>query len=306
MPKVGFTLKPGFTMYSSMGEARKRARCEFCGRELDPHQAVSSGICGSPECRAKMIEKVGTELLARRRRQYEERMNGIVAKAGAAVDAALADLDVPRENASIAVIPWQDRPVEPLPEARRAAFRTHLEEIADLAFGGTDEPPEDEDPAAREKHEKPEPGVVAGACSTCQGNCCERGGDTALLLPVDMARYRRRHPGTSTEQIVEAYLSYLPEASTRSGCVYQAETGCALPREMRQDICNSYYCESLRWLNRDYLEKRTGKVVFVSADDEDRPQRVAAFDLEGGYRRTADMPLEAEAAPAPTDDTEEP
>jgi hypothetical protein len=56
---------------------------------------------------------------------------------------------------------------------------------------------------------------------------------------------------------------------------------------MRQDICNSYYCESLRWLNRDYLQKRTGKVVFVATDDDDRPKRVAAFDPEGGTRQIA-------------------
>lgn len=287
MPNPGFTLTPGFTMYSSMGEALKRSNCEFCGRQLDPHQSVSSGICGAPECHARKIEKVGAELLARRRRQHEERMQGIIAKAGSAVEAALADLGTPREKASVAVTPWQGRPVEPLPEARRAAFRAHLEEIAALAFDGATEPPEDEDPADREKHENPEPAVVAGACATCQGNCCERGGNTALLLPGDLARYRRRHPEAAPEEIIDTYLSHLPDASTRGGCVYQAETGCALPRAMRQDICNSYYCESLRWLNKDYLERRTGKVVYVSADDDDRPHRVAAFDLQRGYRPIA-------------------
>jgi hypothetical protein len=174
-----------------------------------------------------------------------------------------------------------------LPDPRRAAFRTHLEEIAATAFGAEAAPRGETEADDREKHERPEPAVVAGACGTCQGHCCQRGGDTALLLPADISRYRRRHPEATPEQIVETYLGHLPAESTRDGCVYQAAQGCALPREMRQDICNSYYCESLRWLNRDYLQKRTGKVVFVATDDDDRPKRVAAFDPEGGTRQIA-------------------
>lgn len=297
MPDPEFTLRPGFTMYSTAGEARKRQTCEFCGALLDPHQAVSSGICGRPECHAKKIEKVGTDLLARRRAQFVERMEGIKDAVAAEIDAALTDLGATREQASVVVTPYQDRPIEPLPEARRAAFRAHLEEIAAAAFGDDAASDDMADPDGREKHEKPEPAVVAGACGTCQGHCCQRGGDTALLLPADLARYRRRHPEATPEQIVETYLEQLPAESTRDGCVYQAVSGCSLPREMRQDICNSYYCESLRWLNRDYLQKRTGKVVFVAADDDDRPRRVAAFDPKGGTRRIAEVaPAAAEAA----------
>ena len=115
--------QPGATVYPSVGEEPRRSHCEFCGRELTPHQAVSSGICESPECNAKKIEKVGAELIAHRRRQHEARMQEIIADAGAHVDAALTLLDARRESVSIATLPWQNRPVEPLPEARRTAFR---------------------------------------------------------------------------------------------------------------------------------------------------------------------------------------
>jgi len=298
MPDPEFPLRPGFTMYSSAGLARRRKTCEFCGSTLDPHQAVSSGICGRPECHAQKIAKVGADLLARRRAQFVERMEGIKDAASAGIDAALADLGATREGASVVVTPFQGRPVEPLPESRRAAFRAHLEEIAAAAFDDTADSGGLADAEDHAKHERPEPAVVAGACGTCQGHCCQRGGDTALLLPADMARYRRENPGASAAQVVEAYLAYLPGESTRDGCVYQAARGCALPRTLRQDICNSYYCESLRWLNKDYLEKRTGMVVLVAADDDDRPRRVAAFDPEGGTRQIAAMtPDEPEDSP---------
>jgi hypothetical protein len=183
MPDPEFNLRPGFTMYSSAGLARSRKTCEFCGSTLDPHQAVSSGICGRPECRARKIEKVGADLLARRRAQFVERMEGIKHTAAAGIGAALADLDATSEQASVVVTPFQDRPVEPVPDPRRAAFRTHLEESAAPAFGAEAAPGGETDPDDREKHERPEPAVVAGACGTCQGHCCQRGGDTALLLP---------------------------------------------------------------------------------------------------------------------------
>lgn len=294
-------LRPGFTMYSTAGENRRRARCEFCGRTLTAHQAVSSGICDSPECHARKIEKVGTELLARRRHEQEARMRKTIADAGTHVDAALAELDAPRETVSIAIVPWQDRPVEPLPEARRAAFRAHLEEIAALAFapGNAEGEPEKAESEPGDRQEGPEPPVVVAACSTCQGHCCaRRGGDTALLLPADLARYRQRHPDRTTEGIIEAYLAHLPATSTRDGCVYQAATGCSLPREMRQGICNTYYCDALRWLNRDYLAKRSGKVVFVAADEDDRPRRVARFDLGQGWRPITEL------TPADDDDAD--
>ena len=88
-----FIFQPGSTMYPSAGDEPKRSHCEFCGRELTAHQAVSSGICGSPECDAKKIEKVGAELIAHRQRQLEERAQKIIADAGTHVDAALAELD---------------------------------------------------------------------------------------------------------------------------------------------------------------------------------------------------------------------
>jgi hypothetical protein len=282
--------RPGLTTYSAVGEEPRRSHCEFCGRELTPQQAVSSGICDSPECDAKKIEKVGAELIAHRRRQHEERMQAIIADAGTHVDAALAALDGSRETVTIATLPWQNRPVEPLPEARRAAFRAHLEEMAEFAFAAVAGPPEDADPEARARQENPESPMVAAGCGTCQGYCCARGGNTALLLPTDLARYRRRHPESTRAEVIEAYLSHLPATSTRDGCVYQAETGCNLPRAMRQDICNAYYCDSLRWLTRDYSAKGSGKAVLVAADDERRPRRVAMFDSDKGCRRIADLP----------------
>jgi hypothetical protein len=297
-------LTPGFTMYSTAGENLKRSHCKFCGRELNPHQAVSSGICGAPECHTKKIVQVGTELAKRRRREHEEYIVGILEQAAPEIGLGLAELDAPREQVSVVVIPAQSGMVEPLPAARRDAFRSHLEDISGMAFD--DDPKAEADSKAAEmmhplmqsgaeqRREEDEPSVVAGACATCWGQCCNRGADTALLLPSDIERYRAQHPEAVVEEVVELYLSHLPETSTRNSCVYHAATGCSLPRELRQNICNTYYCNNLRWLNKSYVAQGTGKVVYVAAS-ADAPHRVGAFDLKDGYRPVAAVPPRPDA-----------
>ena len=35
-------------------------------------------------------------------------------------------------------------------------------------------------------------------------------------------------------------------------CVNQTASGCVLPRSLRSDVCNSYYCDSLRKLHGEW------------------------------------------------------
>ncbi|MEY4750592.1 MAG: hypothetical protein RIQ60_2806 [Pseudomonadota bacterium] len=54
------------------------------------------------------------------------------------------------------------------------------------------------------------------------------------------------------------YLSFLPEFSQEGGCIYQRADGCALPRGLRGDTCNSYVCDSFRAVQEAEEESRRG------------------------------------------------
>ena len=272
------------TYYAGAAGGDGQGVCRFCGQDLSSAQSAASGVCGRQECHDRMIKEAGQAILDRKRAKHREVTEEVLAKVPDALADATARLG--GGDATVGVLPAQDNPVERLPPERLEKFREHLEFCAEFAFR---DPVPDQDLSKREEQEPEEEPEAAGACATCQGWCCKnRGGDTALLLPDDFSRYRQRNPGVTKDDVIEAYLAHLPAKSTRDGCVYQAETGCALPRAMRQDICNSYYCDPLRWLRQEFRESGTGNAVFVAAD-EGAPQRVAVLDAEAGYIRIADL-----------------
>lgn len=263
------------------GDARN---CRFCGEPLTPER-VGTGTCGSLECHDRMIEESGLAIIARKRAKHEAVTEEVFAATADEIGKARAGLG---SDALAWMIPAQHEPLAALPPERLAKFREHLEFCATMAFREP-EPDPDGDLSAREKHEPDEAPLAGAACATCRGRCCkDRGGDTALLLPNDFARYRQRNPGVSRDAAIEAYLSHLPALSTRDGCVYQAETGCALPRAMRQDICNSYYCDALRWLRMASDEAGVTEAVLVAAD-KGSAERVAAVGTDGALTIVADF-----------------
>lgn len=256
--------------------------CRFCGAKLAPDR-VGQDACGALECHDRMIEESGKAILARKRAKHDTISAEVFDRLGDDLVAAEA---AARGPSVTWMIPAQNEPLEPLPPERLQRFREHLEVIAEFAFK---EPEPDADLTHHEANAPEEEPLVGAACATCQGRCCrDRGGDTALLLPDDFNRYRQRHPGATKQDIIEAYLSHLPELSTRDGCVYQAMTGCALPREMRQDICNSYYCDALRWLRTDFSEKGAEAAVLVAAH-KGAPERIAVMQPDGRRELVVDL-----------------
>lgn len=82
-------------------------------------------------------------------------------------------------------------------------------------------------------------------CAICKGGCCTSGKDHAYLSMHTIKRFMNEHPELVASQIVDLYLSYLVPESIENSCINHTATGCALPRELRSDICNGYYCDSL-------------------------------------------------------------
>ena len=82
-------------------------------------------------------------------------------------------------------------------------------------------------------------------CTMCKGGCCTSGRNTAYLSELTIRRYMDANPSQSVEDVVNQYLSYLTDAPLADSCINQTIKGCGLPRAMRSDICNGYFCDSI-------------------------------------------------------------
>jgi len=82
-------------------------------------------------------------------------------------------------------------------------------------------------------------------CCMCKGGCCASGKDHAYLSVFSIRRFMDENLHLATDEILYLYMSKITSESIEQSCINQTLTGCVLPRYMRSDICNGYYCESL-------------------------------------------------------------
>ena len=45
-------------------------------------------------------------------------------------------------------------------------------------------------------------------------------------------------------------MSAISDKVYENSCIYHTETGCSLPRELRSNICNNFFCQPIK----DYIE----------------------------------------------------
>lgn len=291
-------MKAGSMMFARAASKIVRRYCDCCGDELNAHQALSSGVCDRQRCREWKIEQVGAALLERRRGEIRDRLFAESAPSVAAVSAAIG-----ADPASVvrAAVQWQARPVEPLPDERRAGFESHLRWIVDEAFAMPTPADTDADGerAALEAEEAP---VLAAACSLCRGKCCDQGGRTAMLDEDDIVRWRAREPSATSEQAVAAYMACLPGETVAGSCVFLGAAGCALPRTMRNNWCNASQCKEREHLQGAVAEKDDAAVVMI-ADDVDRegPGAVGGWSPATGL---VEVPVQRVGVPADPAGTE--
>lgn len=119
------------------------------------------------------------------------------------------------------------------------------------------------------------PAAATALCVQCGGGCCAHGGTHHAFVDADvLARWQASHPGSSTEDAIQAYLAQLPALHVQHGCAFHAATGCALPRERRADVCNAYACEPLLEL-ADLLQATPGRAAVVLTPDGRLLERAA-------------------------------
>lgn len=177
-------------------------------------------------------------------------------------------------------LPSNREAVTRLPAERRKLFETHLLEIIAKSGDATTEPP-DPNPISGRSGKNPVSRLLERACGTCRGRCCRMAGEqNAYLAPETIQGYRAWNPGVSTDDIVAAYMSRIPEEIYEGSCLFHGRCGCVLPRSLRSEMCNWFLCDSLIELSRRVaLEDRA--TVFAVAMQDLEPDRLAVFDADG-------------------------
>lgn len=153
------------------------------------------------------------------------------------------------EDVLVLTVPAYRGRLAPLPRERRDAFDRHLKAIIDAAL----------DERARLTETKPVPPVspalrntARAACAACAGHCCSKGGDHAYLDDDTIRRLTRGRPELTRRRIRALYLRYLGEETFAGSCVFHGAGGCRLPRTLRADLCNAFYCNPLRRFLREH------------------------------------------------------
>ena len=91
-------------------------------------------------------------------------------------------------------------------------------------------------------------------CTLCQGGCCPAGQDHAFVTALTIYRVLKADASLTPEAVLALYLGKLEPRVVAQGCVNQTPAGCVLPRHLRADVCNLYYCDNLRAYQKSVLE----------------------------------------------------
>jgi hypothetical protein len=230
-------------------------RCISCGRPLAATE-LATRVCAAAACRHHVV----ADRLLRRRQEVEQQ--GVeLRQAGAEV----AGVESP-DSYRLVFVPSFDGKTGWLPRARLRAFRARLQELirssaeepAPSAVEATpDTPPPSEMPDVA--------AALGAACTACKGFCCQKGGDHAYLTVDTVRRFWRAHPNYGPDDVLAAYLARVKTPTYRDSCIFHGATGCGLPREMRSDTCNRYFCEVLDQFRRAYTPGASERVFFAAS-----------------------------------------
>lgn len=229
---------------------RPGATCSVCGAAIGVHE-VAGGVCRTLKCM--------TVLALRARERARERRAAALAAAAATLD-ALGEEIARGLPVCVGAVPAFERRVVPADPERLSAFRALLAKALVAAS-------EMDAPRSASAEPSTGPGIRAAleaGCRVCEGLCCETGGNHAYLTAEELAGKLARDPSLTAEALYVAYVAHLPERSYEGSCVFHGAEGCALPRPMRADICNSYRCRGLAELAAA-LEEAAAPRAWVAA-----------------------------------------
>lgn len=274
--------------------------CSVCGEPLPfvdtlAQKTQASKVCRNLDCRHLLQQetvlppalfKAQREYLRQRtmdRRARETARQEHQARIQLAEDTenqAIANTYLTRQSApdriGVVLLPSGLSQTEAQTEARRARYRAHLQSVIAAAQDAKNltDLPRDQHYDAPDKRRRTESMLARHPrlaqlcdhlCTQCRGGCCAQGADHAYISAVSIRRQLDADPDLTAHELLNAYLTRLPPASIAGACINQTSTGCALPRELRSDICNGYFCAELKDLQQawDTQDKQPERLLVI-------------------------------------------
>lgn len=182
--------------------------------------------------------------------------------------------DLCEDNTHLIVIPSGNCEIVAADEERQTRYIEHLNDIINQAceYADASQVIHDEHHDAYAKRlavdhrldNNPELRVLSDdLCSLCRGGCCASGKEHAYLSVFSMRRHMDENPEHTAAQIIDLYRSKMSDESIGNSCINHTANGCALPRHLRSDICNGYYCDSLKSHQKKMDDRKPSGAVLV-------------------------------------------
>jgi hypothetical protein len=243
-------------------------------------------VCDSQSCRLKYFLdlsecKHGHEERARREQTAANRVAAERATRQIVSDWARVEGQSDLSESPLALIPYAKSPLTNFSERRRRIFRDYLMRVLSEAT----RPPSDPPATTPIDAEVPIPEVLGQICAFCRGSCCRHGGMHAYLSADTLRRYMAANPGRRPREVLDDYLSRLGNRVVKGSCVYHGPGGCGLPREMRSNICNDFYCGGIHRFRRAIGDSPPATAI-LAAESEGSVRAVALMS-EGKTRALA-------------------
>ncbi|RDH85914.1 MAG: hypothetical protein DIZ80_00105 [endosymbiont of Galathealinum brachiosum] len=275
-----------------------KTKCEVCDIEVLNFDGfnvrdIKYSVCRSPECQRVMSKKstlnkymfqshleFNRKIITKQRKRdaaRKKRRDDIQARELQELHTIKetvlgANPAISESSVSFLTIPSGGSLTLPVTDERRAGYISHLKSIIEEAgeYNQASELVYDEHHDAQSKHLIVEQRfeVVSGLkeisdrlCGQCKGGCCASGKEHAYLSVFSIRRYMDENPQVSSEELLKMYVDNIAEESIENSCINQTLTGCALSRDLRSDICNGYYCDTLKSFHKKMENKDAIPIV---------------------------------------------
>jgi hypothetical protein len=277
--------------------------CEVCGNRIDHAQALTQQGCDIPVCRSfdcnrvinqrglmsdvmfhsqlefhrKLIQqhrqrqedkkRLIEQTIAERKKQEKEILNCVVA-ANTQLNSQLKSVVIHKGLSTVSC----------LSELRILDYLNHLSTIIEEAasYQSIDDCVQDEHFDAQRKLENIESSFSSNPelhrtsdqlCSICKGGCCVSGNEHAYLSVFTMRQQLDRNPAWTQQDLFEKYVALISPYSIDGSCINHTSKGCALPRELRSNICNAFYCDDLKTFQKENANSASEKILVIQRED---------------------------------------
>jgi hypothetical protein len=109
-------------------------------------------------------------------------------------------------------------------------------------------------------------------CSICKGGCCVSGREHAYLSVFTMRQQLDRNPAWTQQDLFQQYVKRISAYSIDGSCINHTTRGCALPRDLRSNICNAFYCDDLKRYQQVNQNSEPEKILVIQREASYSPR----------------------------------